>query len=96
MNDDLWWFRHRTAPYNPMVREWTRSRDRKLSRWGSRISGVNAIRTHADVDLSSVLKEAAFAHERQKVELGIVIIPSQIAKFLFRSEHALVVRWVET
>ena len=80
-----------------MVREWTRSRDRKWSRCGTRISGVNAVPTHADVDLLSVLKEAAFAHERQKVEHGIiVIIPSQIAKFLFRSEHALVVRRVET
>ena len=80
-----------------MVRGWTRSRDRKWSRWVTRISGVNAVPTHADVDLLSVLKEAAFAHERQKVELGIiVIIPSQIAKFLFRSEHALVVRRVET
>ena len=46
---------------------------------------------HADINASSVLEEAAFAHDRQETEFDIVVIKSQIAIFLFQGENALVV-----
>jgi len=44
-----------------------------------------------DVNVSRVLQEAAFAHERQETELDIVVIPSQVAVSLLPGENILVV-----